>query len=204
MSRQAKKAMNTGNAKGGKGGGAEDAGENGGQDEMNHADSDDNAQKDLEGKFSFYRGFNRKDINEMLKEYAREMYERNVRNEEMLLIKIRPDQNEQIGDLQVAGAQKSFFNRDKNEKELQVKKQIEEVNQLDESEELKQVRAVFTPDEMLAIWQQLFMGIYMLVPKYSDQKAKDKDGKFEHRIERLENEENIDQLEERVADVMNE
>jgi len=35
---------------------------------------------------NFYRGFHRRDINEMLKEYARKMYQKGVRDEELTII----------------------------------------------------------------------------------------------------------------------
>ena len=39
----------------------------------------------------FYKGFHRRDINHMLKDYAESMYEKKVRDEELLLFKIKPE-----------------------------------------------------------------------------------------------------------------
>lgn len=48
----------------------------------------------------------------MLKEHARKMYKKGVRNEELLIIKIKPEADKKIIDRQHIGDTTSFFNND--------------------------------------------------------------------------------------------
>jgi len=48
----------------------------------------------------------------MLKYFARKMYKKGVRNEELLIIKIKPDQGKDIVERQHIGGTTSFFNND--------------------------------------------------------------------------------------------
>ena len=52
----------------------------------------------------------------MLKKYAIKMYKKGVRNEELLLIKVKPDVDE-IVDREYVGGVTSFFNKDKKGEE---------------------------------------------------------------------------------------
>ena len=48
----------------------------------------------------------------MLKEYAIKMYKKGVRNEELLLIKVKPDVEDTV-DREFVGGVTSFFNKEK-------------------------------------------------------------------------------------------
>ena len=121
----------------------------------------------------FYKGFHRRDVNNMLKEYAQEMYSLGVRNEELLLIKVKPDITSAPVERQYAGGQvTSFFNPDKQEKEKKIDNLVEQLVHLGEVEELKKAREIFTPDEMLRIWNQFFTGSYIVDKKIKKQPDK--------------------------------
>ena len=80
------------------------------------------------------------------------MFSRGVRSEELLLIKVKPDQAEAVVEREHLGGTTSFFNADTKK---DVKKEEELMNKyldLTEEEELQQAREVFTSDEMLKIW----------------------------------------------------
>ena len=124
---------------------------------------------------SFYKGFHRRDVNDLLKEYAKEMFSRGVRSEELLLIKVKPDQAEAVVEREHLGGTTSFFNADTKK---DVKKEEELMNKyldLTEEEELQQAREVFTSDEMLKIWNQFFIGTYMVEDKRKDADNTDKE-----------------------------
>ena len=98
----------------------------------------------------------------MLKLYAQDMYAKGVRNEELLLIKVKPDIAADFIDRQHIGNTTSFFNQDKEGKEKKIKNLVEQVIDLTETEEIQKAREIFDPDEMLRIWNQFFTGTYVV------------------------------------------
>ena len=116
---------------------------------------DENAQaaeKSKQDETPFYKGFHRRDVNNMLKNYAQSMYGDGVRNEELLLIKVKPDITSEVVERAYVGSNvTSFFNPDKEGEEKKLNKLVDK-NGLDEEGELKVARKIFTPDEMLKIW----------------------------------------------------
>ena len=83
----------------------------------------------------------------MLKEYAIKMYKKGVRNEELLLIKVKPDVDD-IVDREFVGGVTSFFNKDKKGEEKVIHQKIEQKLELTEKQELQRARQIFTPDQM--------------------------------------------------------
>ena len=71
----------------------------------------------------------------MLKEYAIKMYKKGVRNEELLLIKVKPDVDE-IVDREFVGGVTSFFNKDKKGEEKAITEKLEKRLELNEKQEL--------------------------------------------------------------------
>ena len=57
------------------------------------SDNDDQniASNKISEKTITYKGFHRRDVNEMLREYATEMYGLGVRTEALLMIQVRPE-----------------------------------------------------------------------------------------------------------------
>ena len=88
----------------------------------------------------------------MLKTYAQDMYSKGVRNEELLLIKVKPDIQEEITKRDAPGGVTSFFNRDKDGDDKKIENLVEKLKHLTETEEIQQARARFTPNDMLEIW----------------------------------------------------
>lgn len=141
---------------------------------------------------NFYRGFHRRDINEMLKEYARKMYQKGVRDEELTIIQIQPEQDKDIIDRQHIGDTTSFFNNDLQGETKKKSDLMQKISRLDRSQEMREVRRIFTPDQMLKVWQQFLSGTFMLLQKdkvRQDMDIEDGVANEENKVLRLEDEE---------------
>lgn len=166
--------------------------------------SDDENQQAQNQKEKFYRGFHRRDLNDMLKAYARKMYKKGVRSEDLLIIKIKPDQDRDIVERQDIGGTTSFFNNDKQGVDKYKADTIAQLIALDGEDEMKETRKIFTPDQMLKIWNQFLSGTFMLLPEKKQVKdMDDEDGIYsENKILKLEDEDKY--LELRVKTKMKE
>lgn len=86
-------------------------------EDNNASDEDDIDNSKIDSNKITYKGFHRRDVNEMLREYATTMYHNGVRTEELLLIQVRPDQKlEDIVTRENEGGTTSFFNKDTSQK----------------------------------------------------------------------------------------
>lgn len=127
----------------------------------------------------------------MLKQYAQQMYARDIRNEELLIIKIKPDLKQEITKREHIGTTTSFFNQESDAKAKNKRLLVEKVAQLSEDQELQIAREIFTPDEMLQMWNQFFIGTYMQLPK----KFYKPDGESEHQNYGDDEDQNLDAAE---------
>ena len=68
------------------------------KEEDKNADEENPLQQDNKDKevVTFYKGFHRRDLNEMLKQYAQLMYQRGLRNQELLIIKINQEHTQEV------------------------------------------------------------------------------------------------------------
>ena len=95
-------------------------------EENNASDDEDLSNNKIDSNKITYKGFHRRDVNEMLREYATTMYHNGVRTEELLLIQVRPDQKiEQIVTRENEGGTTSFFNKDTKQNEKDLKKKTD-------------------------------------------------------------------------------
>ena len=111
-----------------------------------------------------YKGFHRRDLNRFLKKYASKMYVEGVRDEQLLLVKVKLDLEEYV-ERQYIGQITSFFNKEKKDGEVADQKQDVRNIKKTAQQELQIARDIFTADQMLVMWGQLFQGNYVLTKK---------------------------------------